>query len=1214
MLSNPMKDRKPEKASPEASGAAGLRAPAEGESSSSDFVVDQPEATLAGDSSRPPVDASGEEVDATLAGEPVAPGGKRLRLSERFPKQTALQPGDVLGGRFEILGVLGEGGMGTVYRARDRQVDLVVALKLIRPEMAAHPAILARFKQELLTARQVTHKNVIRIHDLSEVDGVKFITMEFVEGCDLRQLLLENGKLAPQQAVDIIRQVCLALDAAHTAGVIHRDLKPQNIMKDKHGRILVMDFGLARSLESGGMTQTGALMGTMEYMSPEQALGKQLDARSDLFTVGLIFYELLTCKMPFKADTAVASLLKRNQERAQPATELDASIPKELSDIVSKCMERDLNLRYQTAQEILADLDAWEGHRPISASRIQPGQRSAREVPWKWIAVGGLAVAVAIGGWAARGKLTSKTSTKAAAGPEVSLAILPFRNGSGDAGLDWLSSSLADMLSTDVGQSAHLRTISPDHVHQVLSDLQISPSSGIDPTMLSRIAEFSNADTVVWGQYAKFGDQIRIDATLRDLKHDRTVPVKVEAPNQNALIAAIAQLAQTIQQNLSLSNDVLQELRAKSFQPSSNSIQALRKYHEGLELERQGNHLEAEKRFEASVQADPGFALAYSKLGETFSNLRNDEKAEQFSRKAVDLSDKLPAPERYLIQANYAKVTNDYRKAIESYENLEKVAPDDVDVHFHLGALYESTGAYDKARAELVKVLSLDPKHVDALLAAGRVEIKSSNPKGSLDYLNRALVLAVELDNPDGKATILNALGAAYEQLDKPDEAMRNYQESLAIKRSLNQKPGIALTLGNIARVQASLGKPEEAYKSYQGAVALQRETGDKKGLGITLNNLGELYRERSRYDEALQAYKESLQIQRDVGNEDNQAVCLNNIGDVYLAKGQSSDALTYYERALDLRKKANVPSQVGESLHNLAEASLKAGDYGQSLDYHLKALELFRSSGDKNGAAIQSYSMGTIFEYQGRYGAALKSKGEALKTFRELQDRGFWMAEILSGYGNSLSEVGRYDEAQKNLTEAMSLAKELQNKTLIAQTLNFQGDTYYYRGDIKAAADLFAQAVTASSADVEKDVVLLSKFNAAKCMVAEKRYPAAVAPLRSVIKEAGAVGLKYISTEATLALAEALLNTHQYPAAKKELETSLNTSERLDLQALLARSQYLLGETIEQSGSGGAGEADPHFAIAKRTLENIRKESGSEDILKRQDLSAIAGIPGGPK
>ena len=238
-----------------------------------------------------------------------------------------LQPGAILGQRYEILQILGEGGMGAVYKARDRELNRMVALKVIRPDLAGNQAIIDRFKQELLLATQVTHKNVIRIYDLSEADGMKFITMEYVEGEDLRGLMQKKGKLAPEEAVEIMQQTCRALEAAHSAGIIHRDLKPQNIMRDKTGRILVMDFGLARTLEGDGMTQTGALVGTMDYMSPEQALGKDLDQRSDVFAMGLIFYELLTGKMPYKADSVVASLLKRTQERAAPVSSHDATIP-----------------------------------------------------------------------------------------------------------------------------------------------------------------------------------------------------------------------------------------------------------------------------------------------------------------------------------------------------------------------------------------------------------------------------------------------------------------------------------------------------------------------------------------------------------------------------------------------------------------------------------------------------------------------------------------------------------------------------------------------------------------------------------------------------------------------------------------------------------------------------------------------------------------------
>src|SRR3974390_2793495 len=331
-----------------------------------------------------------ESIVGTPAPYTPSPGSGPRPVSGVYMKEAVLQPGDIIGGRYEIQLLLGEGGMGAVYKALDREVERTVALKLIRPELASNPSILARFKQELLTAHQVTPKNVIRIYDLAEAEGVKFITMEFVEGSDLRRILVENGKLQPEQAIEIIRQVCKALDAAHSAGVIHRDLKPQNIMREtKTGRILVMDFGLARTIEGDGMTQTGALLGTIEYMSPEQSMGKALDQRSDIFAVGLIFYELLTGKTPYKADTAMASLLRRNQERAVPAAELDASIPKGLSDIVSKCLERDLDHRYQSSQEILNDLDAYQGARPTLASLAIPIPVPPNPMmPWKWGAIG----------------------------------------------------------------------------------------------------------------------------------------------------------------------------------------------------------------------------------------------------------------------------------------------------------------------------------------------------------------------------------------------------------------------------------------------------------------------------------------------------------------------------------------------------------------------------------------------------------------------------------------------------------------------------------------------------------------------------------------------------------------------------------------------------------------------------------------------------------
>jgi serine/threonine protein kinase/tetratricopeptide (TPR) repeat protein len=296
------------------------------------------------------------------------------RLGSQDPN-IPLEPGMLLGERYEILKRLGEGGMGAVYKARDTELERMVALKVIRPELAGHPDILRRFKQELILARQVTHKNVVRIFDLVTAGGRKFITMDYIEGQDLKGILTERGRLPPAEAVPIVQQICHGLEAAHIENVVHRDLKPQNIMVDAAGRVFLMDFGLARSMEQAGLTRTGVLLGTPDYMSPEQARAEKVDARSDLFSLGIIFFEMLTGQLPFQADTLMAKLLQRTQQRAAPAASVYPSIPQSLSDVVSKCLETDVTKRYQNAREILDDLSA--GTTIIGASVAPAGASTA---------------------------------------------------------------------------------------------------------------------------------------------------------------------------------------------------------------------------------------------------------------------------------------------------------------------------------------------------------------------------------------------------------------------------------------------------------------------------------------------------------------------------------------------------------------------------------------------------------------------------------------------------------------------------------------------------------------------------------------------------------------------------------------------------------------------------------------------------------------------
>src|ERR1700677_49194 len=343
---------------------------------------------------------------------------------------TSLAPGTILGTRYEILQMLGQGGMGAVYKARDKELDRFLALKVIRPELAVHPDILHRFKQELILARQVTHKNVIRIFDLGEADGIKFITMEYIEGQDLKHIVDEQGKLKTEESVRILCQVCAALEAAHAEGVVHRDLKPQNIMIGEGGRVCVMDFGLARSMEATGLTQAGALMGTPAYMSPEQAKGMAADERSDLFSLGIIAYLMLTGEIPFKADSALASMLLRTQGPPPPSIKLDPTIPQALSDVVQKSLAVDPKDRYQSAALMGQDLHDWQEGTLAKAIVTPRVAMMAESHTKRWIALAVACAAIVAAGAYGVDRWLHRTIAPVA---PMTVLIADFNNHTGDA-------------------------------------------------------------------------------------------------------------------------------------------------------------------------------------------------------------------------------------------------------------------------------------------------------------------------------------------------------------------------------------------------------------------------------------------------------------------------------------------------------------------------------------------------------------------------------------------------------------------------------------------------------------------------------------------------------------------------------------------------------------------------------------------------------------
>jgi len=615
--------------------------------------------------------------------------------------QGELEPGTVLGERYEILAILGQGGMGAVYKARDTELDRLVALKVIRPELTTNPEMLSRFKQELILARQITHRNVVRTFDLGQADGFKFITMEYLEGQDLRTVLKEKGKLPPNEAARIILQICRALEVAHGEGVVHRDLKPQNIMLDPNGRAYVMDFGIARSAYLPGMTQTGALIGTPEYMSPEQGKGEKLNERSDIFSLGVIFYEMVTGQSPFYSETPLATLWKRMQEKAKPLCEVDPAIPKPLSDIVAKAMEIEPADRFAGAGEMAQQLEIWLGPGAGISTIVLPAPKAPSR--WKWASA---ALAILLVSAVIAFRLKGPANPIAAHAP-VSVLVADFTNHTGDPIFD---DTLEPMFNVALEGASFVNAFSRGDARKLAQQLS-HPTDKLDEQPARLVAVNQGIGAVVTGELSRRGDKYSIAATALDAVTGNVIAkAEVTAGNKNEVLLAIPRLAAPIRKALGDTTPESVQLNSTVGAFTAASLEAVHEYGVGEELQFAGKMQEALEAFGKAAELDPNFARAYAGESAVAANLGQFEDSEKYAKLAMEHIDRMTDHERYRVRGLYYMGTSNWQKCVEEYGELIDRYPADNIAYINLSSCYGALRNFPKALEASRRAVEIAPQ------------------------------------------------------------------------------------------------------------------------------------------------------------------------------------------------------------------------------------------------------------------------------------------------------------------------------------------------------------------------------------------------------------------------------------------------------------------------------------------------------------------------
>jgi len=712
--------------------------------------------------------------------------------------------GTTIAERYEIIEELGKGGMGRVYKVRDAEINEDVALKLLKSEIASDEKTIERFRNELKIARRVSHKHVCRMYDIGKEEERYFISMEYVEGEDLKSHIKRKGRLSTDDAISIAIQVCEGLGEAHRLGVVHRDLKPQNIMIDKEGQAKIMDFGIARSVEAPGVTATGMIIGTPSYISPEQAEGEEADHRSDIYALGVILYEMMTGEVPFKGETALSVALKHKAQLPTDPRKWNPEISDDFSRLILICMEKDRERRYQSAETLLADLRNIAEGFPLG-TKLQPRRKTfVASLIRKRFFFPVLAAALAIIVIALSFYIWKRTPAFLSSKPgRISMAVMYLTNNTGDSSLDYLRRAFSELVIADLLQSQHIRVLTSDRMNSILRESQLLDASEYSSEDLLKVASLSRVDHILQGSITKAGETFRINTSLHDaVTLEPKASEQVEGVGLDSIFDMVDRLTRTIKADFDLTPEEIAKDIDKDVQKiTTGSPEALKYYIEGKILAEQGEFQKSIEVLEKAVSLDQEFALAYWLIADCYNYLGSVDHSKKNLEKAFSFINRVSDREYFLLQG-YASSTTE--GSIENYKKLLELYPDDVDGNALLSSHYRNIEEWDLA-LERFKMLA-EIVNDDELAYENIAHIY--NAKGQ--YTQARKILESRLETLPESSTFHKQIGISYFLEGKYDLALQK------VKKALEFNPDDVITaelLGNIYQIKGDL---EEAAKIYQ--------------------------------------------------------------------------------------------------------------------------------------------------------------------------------------------------------------------------------------------------------------------------------------------------------------------------------------------------------------------------------------------------------------